>query len=328
MCSRLSPLSPFPLNLFNSPLLYGHLDSRQSPAVAEQQGWTLVRRAKLRLRRRPLRSPPFSLEARSPRRGLEQVRLFGRILPSSSVLTNCLLSAAGCMTCRKRKHKCGEERLGPPAHPSCLRCQQAELECVWPTVDQLPQGRKPRPGKAASGPYPARSKQATSVDKTPRDDLTLDLLPPVPPTAFDPALLSFDDLSNAGFWPENAVAGPSNPFVPGMSPVNADIDTSFDALLSGSAQLWNLDLPSDQEPSSSDPLYQLSELSDPSIAPQDIPSVDNLWLARSPAARDASTPAALPPECTQQFDPSIFAGMEQALATRPSPSWITQTPRY
>lgn len=42
------------------------------------------------------------------------------------------------------KHKCGEERLGPLLRPSCERCLAAGLDCLWPTVEQLPKGRKRR----------------------------------------------------------------------------------------------------------------------------------------------------------------------------------------
>jgi hypothetical protein len=46
-----------------------------------------------------------------------------------------LRTKTGCLTCRKRKKKCNEQR------PKCLYCVTSQRTCVWPSVDLLIDGR-------------------------------------------------------------------------------------------------------------------------------------------------------------------------------------------
>lgn len=46
-----------------------------------------------------------------------------------------LRSSAGCLRCRQRKIKCGEE------HPICAKCMRWDFDCVWPS-QQSPKSDK------------------------------------------------------------------------------------------------------------------------------------------------------------------------------------------
>ncbi|EAL20880.1 hypothetical protein CNBE2410 [Cryptococcus deneoformans B-3501A] len=57
-------------------------------------------------------------------------------------------SRDGCLTCRSRKVKCGEQR------PICDRCRIKSRECVWPSEDEAERRRnKKRKASGARAPY-------------------------------------------------------------------------------------------------------------------------------------------------------------------------------
>lgn len=81
-----------------------------------------------------------------------------------------LRSTTGCLTCRRRKKKCNEQK------PVCIGCDRNRLQCRWPTV--VSSGRVARRTSAAHHAVdrPAMATSRHTTDKTASQDR---ILPPV-----------------------------------------------------------------------------------------------------------------------------------------------------
>ncbi|KAF2010900.1 hypothetical protein BU24DRAFT_454440 [Aaosphaeria arxii CBS 175.79] len=116
----------------------------------------------------------------------------------------------GCLTCRGRKKKCGEEK------PTCRGCIRNKLECVWPncitgarrqsqaTKDVPSESSQKSPPLPTLDPAPSISLPTTPVDevRTPEDNSTTST-----PT-LDPTFLV-----QAGVHDEGETDGPQSEFV-------------------------------------------------------------------------------------------------------------------
>lgn len=66
----------------------------------------------------------------------------------------------GCLTCRRRKKKCDEQRC--PETGGCMRCRRAGFECVgFPQIKRMPGG--PAPAEYETTPFPAAALPSTST---------------------------------------------------------------------------------------------------------------------------------------------------------------------
>lgn len=63
-----------------------------------------------------------------PTRAKVRIRIMMRPSPTSHA---SLRTKTGCLTCRRRKKKCDEQR------PECAHCVALQRECTWPTIDLL-----------------------------------------------------------------------------------------------------------------------------------------------------------------------------------------------